>query len=115
MASHDRRGVGGVTRRSRPPKQEFRIPYNYVVHDGLGCPVDPDSKPATYRRNGQHGPHGGLRASAWSSFAAGCMWSWADRDEPEPDDIMAYLPDPNWETVEIPFTIARVAPPPKPR
>lgn len=77
-----------VRRRSPPPP---KIPPGWTHHNGKGCPVDEQSRPAVMFRMGTETRRDVQTAEHWMMFAGGDCWTWGDR--PEPMDIIAYLPE----------------------
>ena len=64
------------------------IPHGFAPHDGSGCPVDEDSRPATFRRMGTKTRAGFCPARDWM-IQASDPWIWHP-DDPGPMDIIAY-------------------------
>jgi hypothetical protein len=71
------------------------IPEGYKPHDGSGMPDDvhPDSKPGVLFRDGVKLEEGIFRAGGW--VTTGDDW-WSHEGDPS-DNIIAYLPDPDFK------------------
>jgi len=69
------------------------LPDGWVEHDGRRMPVEPDSMPAVWFRNGQR-MQAGLRTAAswegWKGRDTGSCWIW----ESDAFDIVAFSTDP---------------------
>ena len=75
------------------------IPAGFILHDGKGCPVDPESHPRVIFRIGTR-TSGNALASEWMEQGEGSAWEWPEGSR-QAMDIIAYLPEPE---VVIPQT-----------
>jgi len=76
--------------RSRPVALDLQaLPEGWRKHDGTGCPVDLDSKPAVMFRRGTCMQAGLYVARRWSAHGEDrTWWSWSG----DAWDIVAYKP-----------------------
>jgi len=83
--------MDSMVRRRSPPPFPTAIPEGWTRHDGAGCPVDRDSRPAVMFRSGSRMQPGLRKAEEWQSFGGSDLWNW--NEEPERFDIVAYRPE----------------------
>jgi len=81
-----------MARRRSPPAKSTEIPADFTEHDGSGCPVDPNARPALMMRSGLRIAAGTQPAKHWMNFASGDLWAWADRRQ-DNWDIVAFQPE----------------------
>ena len=76
--------------RSRPVTFDLdALEEGWIKHDGVGCPVDPASKPRVMFRRGTR-MQGAFRADYWQTLGQDrTWWTWVG----ESCDIVAYKPE----------------------
>ena len=83
-----------MVRRRSPPPAGLGIPDGWAAHDGSGCPVDGDIRPAVMFRSGLRIQPGKRRAEEWQSYAGYDCWNWGE--EYQGTDIVAFrVPESN--------------------
>lgn len=82
-----------VRRTSRPRMlpNDVELDEGWIRHDGSGCPVSLESRPAILFRSGTRFALGARAADEWEAFEEGSCWQWRGR-EPSGFDILAYWP-----------------------
>lgn len=84
--------AAAMVRRRSPPASSppsDPLPPGWQWHDGSGCPVAPDDRPAVWMRSGTRSALGARAASQWQGWdgrRAGSCWIW----EGDSFDILAF-------------------------
>ena len=68
------------------------IPEGFTLHDGKGCPVDPESCPRVIFRIGTRTTNR-RPAGHWIEMGEGSAWEWEEGSRAAMD-IIAYQPEP---------------------
>ncbi|WP_370189225.1 hypothetical protein [Qipengyuania sp.] len=83
-----------MPRRSSRPRllpDDVELGEGWIRHDGAGCPVALDARPAILFTSGTRFALGTRSADEWEAFEEGSCWEWRGR-EASGFDILAYWP-----------------------